>query len=245
MVTGKGELNVIALLLPSTPLSTLHQGACGLTSSPSCALWTHHIVLGVVSRKSRKRFGPAQQFVKLQPAYSVRLFSSYVVKEIKIKITAKYRGSRRLLFEDTKRILSPRNAPEKFRDCREMGPRAVTFYLNCRSHWGSHTRHSSLKFFAFLKILSSDGLQTSKIILEYYALVKDGYKESLIFHKGRDRKSQVRKQTSHFTFSCASFRATSFCWGPFATNKNTFSAEMAHRLVAFYNQSFILVGEDN
>jgi len=46
-----------------------------------------------------------------------------------------------------------------------MGPWAVTFYLNSRSHWGSHTRHSSLKFFAFLKILSSYGLQTSKIIL--------------------------------------------------------------------------------
>ena len=125
MVTGKGELIVIALLLLSTPLSTLYQGACGLTSSPSCALWTHHIVLGVVSRKSRKLFGPAQQFVKLQPAYSLTLFSSYVVKGIKIKITAKSRGSRRLRFENTKRILSPDMRPKSFGTIEKRAPRML------------------------------------------------------------------------------------------------------------------------
>ena len=49
--------------------------------------------LGPVSRKS------------LRPAYSAKLVFSYVVKGIKIKITAKFRASRRLRFEDTKRIM--------------------------------------------------------------------------------------------------------------------------------------------
>ena len=55
---------------------------------------------GPVSRKSRKLFGPEKAFVILQPAYSVKLVFSYVVKGIKIKISAKFRGSRRLRFED-------------------------------------------------------------------------------------------------------------------------------------------------
>ena len=75
--------------------------------------------LGPVSRKSREFFGPEKPFEKLRPAYSVKLVFSYVVNEIKIKITAKFRASRRLRFEDTKRI---RNTPETFRDFRETGP---------------------------------------------------------------------------------------------------------------------------
>ena len=64
-------------------------------------------------------FGPEKPFVKLRPAYCVKLVFSHVVKGIKIKIIAKFRASRRLRFEDTKRIMSP----EKFRDFRETGPR--------------------------------------------------------------------------------------------------------------------------
>ena len=67
---------------------------------------------GPVSRKSRKLFGPEKPFVKLRPAYSVKLVFSYVVKGIKIKITAKFRASRRLSFEDTKRIMSPEMRPK-------------------------------------------------------------------------------------------------------------------------------------
>ena len=63
--------------------------------------------LGPVSRKSRKLFGPEKPFVKLWPAYSVKLVFSCVVKGIKIKITAKFCPWRRLCFEDAKRILSP------------------------------------------------------------------------------------------------------------------------------------------
>ena len=52
--------------------------------------------------------GPEKPFVKLRPAYFLKLIFSHVVnKGIKIKITAKFRASRRLRFEDTKRIMSP------------------------------------------------------------------------------------------------------------------------------------------
>ena len=62
---------------------------------------------------------PEKPLVKLRLAYSVELVFSYVVKRIKIKITSKFRASRGLCFDDTKRIMSPRKAPEKFRDFRE------------------------------------------------------------------------------------------------------------------------------
>ena len=64
-------------------------------------------VLGHVSRKSRKLFGPEKPFVNLRLAYSVKLVFSNAVKGIKIKITSKFRASRRLCCEDTKRTLSP------------------------------------------------------------------------------------------------------------------------------------------
>ena len=67
-----------------------------------------------VSRKSRELFGPEKSFVKLRPAYSVKLVFLYVVKGIKIKITAKFRASRRLSFEDTKRTMSPEIRPKSF-----------------------------------------------------------------------------------------------------------------------------------
>ena len=57
---------------------------------------------GPVSRKSRKLFGPEKSFLKLGPAYSVKLVFSYVVTGIR---TAKFRASRGLSFEDTKRIM--------------------------------------------------------------------------------------------------------------------------------------------
>ena len=78
---------------------------------------------GPVSRKSRELFGPEKPFVKLRPPYSVKLVFSYVVEGIKINITAKFRASRRLHFEDTKRIMSPDLRPKSSRDFRETGPR--------------------------------------------------------------------------------------------------------------------------
>ena len=45
--------------------------------------WNYRYVLGPVSRKFRKLFGPGKPFVKLRPAYSVKMVFSYVVKGIK------------------------------------------------------------------------------------------------------------------------------------------------------------------
>ena len=78
--------------------------------------------LGPVSRKSRKLFGPEKPFVKLRPAYSVKLVFSYVVKGIIIKITAKFRASRHLRSEDTKRIMSPEMRPKSFGTFEKRAP---------------------------------------------------------------------------------------------------------------------------
>ena len=78
--------------------------------------------LGPVSRKSRKRFGPKKPFVKLRPTNSVKLVFSYVVNGIKIKITAKFRASRRLSFEVTKRIMSPEMHPKSFGTFEKQAP---------------------------------------------------------------------------------------------------------------------------
>ena len=71
-------------------------------------------------------FGLEKPFVKPQLAHFVRLVFSYVVKRIKIKVTAKFCASRRLSFEDAKRIMSPEMQRKNF------GPRRrntkVTFW---------------------------------------------------------------------------------------------------------------------
>ena len=79
--------------------------------------WFQFQFQGAVSPKSRKLFRPEKPFVKLRSAYSVMLVW-YLVKGIKTKITAKFRASRRLRFEDAKIIMSPkvsglsRNGPQ-------------------------------------------------------------------------------------------------------------------------------------
>ena len=78
--------------------------------------------LGPVSRKSRKVFGPEKPFLKLRPPYSVKLVFSYVVKGIKIKITAKFRASIRLRFENTKSIMSPEMRPKSFGTFEKQAP---------------------------------------------------------------------------------------------------------------------------
>ena len=70
--------------------------------------------MGPVSRKSRELSGPEKPFVKVRPVYFVQLVFSNVAKGIKTKITAKFRASRRLRFEDTKRIMSPEIRPKSF-----------------------------------------------------------------------------------------------------------------------------------
>ena len=88
----------------------------------SARAWFCSSPLGPVSRKSREHFGPEKLFVKSRPTYSVKLIFSHVVKGIKIKITAKFRGSRRLRFEDTKRTMSPEIRPKCFGTFEEQAP---------------------------------------------------------------------------------------------------------------------------
>ena len=77
---------------------------------------------GPVSRKSRELVGPEKPFVRLRPAYSVKLVFSYVVKGIKIKITATFRASRRLRFEDAKRIMLPEIRQKSFGTFEKQAP---------------------------------------------------------------------------------------------------------------------------
>ena len=53
---------------------------------------------------------------------SVKLVFSYVVNGIKIKINAKFPISRRLRFEDTKRIMSPEIRPKSFGTFEKQAP---------------------------------------------------------------------------------------------------------------------------
>ena len=77
---------------------------------------------GPVSRNSRNVFGPEKPLVKLRPAYSVKLVFLYFVKGIKIKITAKFRASKRLCFEDTNRISRPEMRPKSFGTFEKQAP---------------------------------------------------------------------------------------------------------------------------
>ena len=100
--------------------------------------------------QSRKLFGPEKPFVKLRPAYSVKLVFSYVVKGIKMKITAKFRASRRLRFEDTERIMSPEMRPKSFGTFEKLAPGTCIHGLcasfpkkrlhNIKKNWVSENR---------------------------------------------------------------------------------------------------------
>ena len=79
--------------------------------------------------KVPKLSGPEKPFVKLRPAYSVKLVFSCVVKGIKTKITAKFRGSRHFRFEDTKIIMSPEKRPKSFGTFEKRAPRVGPFSL--------------------------------------------------------------------------------------------------------------------
>ena len=81
--------------------------------------------LGPVSRKSRKLFGPEKSFVKLRPAYAVKRVFSYDLNGIKIKTTVKLRASRRLRFEDKKRIMSPEMRPQSFGTFEKWAPGVI------------------------------------------------------------------------------------------------------------------------
>ena len=66
--------------------------------------------------------GPKRHSIHLRPAYSLKLVFSYVVKGIKIILTAKFRASGRLRFEDTKKTMSPEMRPKSFGTSEKRAP---------------------------------------------------------------------------------------------------------------------------
>ena len=77
---------------------------------------------------------PEKPFLKLRPPYSVKPVFSYVVKGIKIKITAKFPASRRLRFEDTKRIMSREIRPKSFGSFEKRAP-GLIFQQGGEDEW--------------------------------------------------------------------------------------------------------------
>ena len=65
----------------------------------------HHVPTNgkeLLEHPGKIQFGPEKPFVKLRPAYCVKLDFSYVVKGWKIKMTMKFLALNHLRFEDTK-----------------------------------------------------------------------------------------------------------------------------------------------
>ena len=77
---------------------------------------------GPVSRKSRKFFGPEKPFVKTPTCLFFKAGLFICCKRNKIKITATFLASRRLRFEDTKRIMSPEMRPKSLGTFERNGP---------------------------------------------------------------------------------------------------------------------------
>ena len=65
---------------------------------------------------------PEKPSRKLLPAHSEKLVFPYVVKGIKIKITAKLCASRHVRFEDTKKIVSPEMRTKSFGTFEKQAP---------------------------------------------------------------------------------------------------------------------------
>ena len=80
-------------------------------------------LLGHVSRKSRKLFGPKKPFVKIPTRLCCKAALFICCKRNKNgNITAKFRASRRLRFGDTKRNMSPEMHPKSFGAFEKQGP---------------------------------------------------------------------------------------------------------------------------
>ena len=105
--------------IPKEALPVTLQSESRGVGTASKTLRDRHSRPGVRYSKARQFHGPEKLLVKLRPAYSVKLFFSYVVKGVKVKIAAKFRDTGLLRFEDTKRIMSP----EKIRAFRETSLR--------------------------------------------------------------------------------------------------------------------------
>ena len=106
---------------------------------------------GPVSRKSRELFEPRKPFVKVRPAYSVKLVFSYVVKGIKTKITAKFRASRRLRFEDTKRIMPPEISLKSFGTFEKQAPGVCYSIKKIKAFYPTPSKDHLTMFFNLIR----------------------------------------------------------------------------------------------
>ena len=88
------------------------------------SLFVNSILLGPGARFSKvpKTFRARKAIRKTVTANSVNPVFSYDIKGIKIKINAKFRASRRLRFEDAKRIMSPEMCPKSFGTFEKQAP---------------------------------------------------------------------------------------------------------------------------
>ena len=96
----------------------------------ACVRWYPNHGTGDRFSNVPKLLGPEKPYITLRPAYSVKVVFSDVVKGIIIKITPKYRASRRLRFEDTKRIMSPEMRPRCFGTFEKPVPCVTYFHLD-------------------------------------------------------------------------------------------------------------------
>ena len=81
----------------------------------------------------------------MRPAYLLKLVFSYVVKGIKIKITAKFWALRRLGFEDTKRTMSPKMRPKSFGTFEKRAPGVRMIYKWHLQGWNGKYKISKWK----------------------------------------------------------------------------------------------------
>ena len=145
--------------------------------------------------KVPKTFRARKAFRKTPPAHSVKLVFLYVVKGLKIKITAKFRVLKRPRFEDTKRILSP----EKFRDFGEMGPWSLIFgSLTVGYHKLKHQKIEKLcrPKSSFISGSSSDGSLFLVLRLRFVVQKKKN------FLKGVRTLPRKQSKTNSQTFLC-------------------------------------------
>jgi len=112
---------------------------------------------------------PEKPLVKLRPAYSVKLVFSYVVKGIKIKITAKFPASKRLRFEDTKRISPSKMRPKSFGTFEKRAP-GSNFHTSLFPDAASQFSSKPLNVSVFTTLRSVHGLLKVDMIHHDFAI---------------------------------------------------------------------------
>ena len=115
--------------------------------------------LGLISRKARKLFGSEKPFGKLQPAYSVKLVFSDVVKGIKIKVTPSFMPRDAFVLK-IQRVMSHEMRPKIFGTFEKWAPDICGYCLFSSTLWDSRRR---MHLLARLSLAEIGGYSQSKI----------------------------------------------------------------------------------